>query len=158
LISYFESNASLLEKTTKTKLRNTVVSQLNKFLVNKSFMNETQIKLNRLCRSTSEFCKKNRDILFTKADKGNVTVALDSSQYIDKVNSLLKDPNTYSIVSKNPVKKIEASLNYLLNRWLNLDYICKRTFLRLRSSDCPLPKAYALPKIHKKDIPFRIIV
>jgi len=24
--------------------------------------------------------------------------------------------------------------------------------------DCPLPKAYALPKIHKKEIPFRIIV
>jgi len=152
-IKDFESNVPRVNNTEKVRLRNTVVSQLNKFVDNKSFKNEIQAKLNRLCKSTIDFCNNNQDILFTKADKGNVTVALDRSQYNEKVNNLLKDPTTYSIESKNPVKKIESNLNNLLNRWLNHDYISKKTYLSLRSSDCPLPKAYALPKIHKKRDP-----
>jgi hypothetical protein len=46
---------------------------------------------------------------------------------------------------------------HISKKYLSLSYF-KKTYLSLRSSDCPLPKAYALPKIHKKDIPFRIIV
>jgi len=37
-------------------------------------------------------------------------------------------------------------------------FINNGTFYRLKSNDCLLPRAYGLAKIHKKDIPLRIIV
>jgi len=33
-------------------------------------------------------------LIFTKADKGNITVALDKACYIKKMKDLLNDPNT----------------------------------------------------------------
>jgi len=38
------------------------------------------------------------------------------------------------------------------------EYISKQQFYKLRSSDSILPKAYRLLKVHKNNIPFRIIV
>jgi len=32
-----------------------------------------------------QFCHKNQNIIFTKADKGNITVALDKQFYIKKL-------------------------------------------------------------------------
>jgi len=39
------------------------------------------------------------NIIFTKADKGNITVALDRTHYINSVNEMLKD-STYEIIQK----------------------------------------------------------
>jgi len=73
---------------------------------------------------------------------------LDKQYYIEKINSILKDVTTYSTIKKNPVKNIETNLNNIFKRWLSQSYISKHEFLLLRSSDCPLPKAYDLLKIH----------
>jgi len=56
------------------------------------------------------------------------------------------------------MKNIEKNLNDILKKWFKNNYITKQTYFSLFSSDSVLPKAYGLPKIHKKDIPFRIIV
>ncbi len=44
---------------------------------------------------TKKFLKDNNDIFFTRADKGSVTVCLNKNNYIDKMNILLDDINTY---------------------------------------------------------------
>jgi len=62
----------------------------------------------------------------------------------------LNDINTYAIVKKDPSLSIEK-------KWNGEKYIFK-TLLRLRSSNSLLPKTYNLPKIHKKNMPLRIIV
>jgi len=85
-------------------------------------------------------------------------VAIDGIQYLNKIETMLQDHNTYTIIKKNPMKNIEKSLNDMLKKWLQNNYITKQTYFSLFSSDSGLPKAYGLPKIHKKDIPFRIIV
>jgi len=121
-------------------------------------MDWTQGKLLKLHKFTTKFCHDNPNILFTRADKGNVIVAMTKEYYINKVENLLKDSNTYSIIKKNPSLKIERELNNTLKRWLKKDYISKKDYYFLRSSDSLLPKAYGLPKIHKENIPFRIIV
>jgi len=41
---------------------------------------------------------------------------------------------------------------------LQKECIITQEYFNLHASDCPLPKAYGLPKIHKKNIPYRIIV
>jgi len=110
----------------RLKIRNTVVTQLQKFMNNKQQVNNIHMELNKLMQVTKSFCKNNTDILFTKADKGNITVTLDRAHYIDSVNEMLKDPTTYEIIQKNLVKKVELKLNELLKRWLALGFISKQ--------------------------------
>jgi len=66
--------------------------------------------------------------------------------------------DTYTVVNKNPIKSIENSLNNMFKKWLHNDCISKLQYLKLRSSDSNLPKAYGLPKVHKINFPYRIIV
>jgi len=63
---------------------------------------------------TIRFCKNNPNILFTKADKGNVTVAINKEEYMNKMELMLQDKNTYIIILKNPIKSLERKLNDLL--------------------------------------------
>jgi len=74
------------------------------------------------------------------------------------MNKMLADKTTYEKINKNPVKNLELKLSNMLKRWLTLGFITKQKLCSLRGSDCALPKAYGLPKIHKENIPFRIIV
>jgi len=115
-------------------------------------------KLIQLRNTTKHFCYNNRNIIFTRADKGNVTVAIDRVSYINKVEEILNDDNTYTVVKKNPIKSIENNLNNILKEWSQKGYISKQQYFKLRSSDSILPKAYGLPKVHKENTPFRIIV
>ena len=63
------------------------------------------MELSHLNRITSAFFKKNSNIIFTRADKGNVTIALDKLDYIKRVEELLHDESTYTIINENPIKK-----------------------------------------------------
>jgi len=106
---------------------------------------------------TIGFCKNNPNILFTKADKGNITVAINREEYTNKMESMLQDKNTYIIIKKNPMKSLERKLNHLLMNWFQKSFITKQTYFSLFLSDSILPK-YGFPKIHKKNYPYRIIV
>jgi len=46
----------------------------------------------------------------------------------------------------------------MLRVWLKKDFISKQIYYFLHFSDSLLPKAYGLPKIHKTNHPFRIII
>jgi len=52
-----------------------------------------------------------KNILFTREDKGNVTVALNRNFYIGKMVKLLSDTDTYTKIKKNHLKNIEKTLN-----------------------------------------------
>jgi len=67
----------------------------------------------------------------------------------------LSDINIYSILQRNPVNKLLINLKELLKRWLNSKYISIQTHNYI---NLILPRAYGLPKIHKKGFPLRIIV
>jgi len=97
-------------------------------------------------------------ILITRADKGNIMVALDKDYYFNKIRSMLQDINTYTIINKNPIKRISSRLKDMLNRWKQVKYINEITYRSLNCNDGLLPRAYGLPKIHKPDCLFRIIV
>lgn len=109
-------------------------------------------------KKVKSFCADHPDILFTRADKGNVTVAIEKSTYITKINEMLSDSLIYSIIKKNPINNIENSLNNLLKNWSQKDYIHNFTYKSLFSSDGFLPRAYGLPKIHKPGNSYRLIV
>jgi len=157
-IKDFEGMGFRGNNSQKLKIRNTVVTQLHKFMNNEQQMDEVQRELMRLLKKTKSFCKDNSNIIFTKADKGNITVALDRDHYINSINILLQDKSTYETIQKNPVKNVEQRLNNILKRWHSLGFVSKQELCRLKNNDCSLPKAYGLPKVHKVGTPFRIIV
>jgi len=121
------------------------VTQLERFIDRKQYIDNTYIHLNDSLKITVEFCKKNTDIIFTTADKGNKTVTLDRKHYLNSVNEMLKDSTTYELVNKNPIKNLEQKLNNILKRWSLAGFISKQECYILRASDSSLPKAYGLP-------------
>lgn len=96
--------------------------------------------------------------MFTRADKGNITVAVNREDYIGGVELLLNDKNTYLTVKENRVKKIERSLNTMIKNWELKRYISNTTAQRLKSYDSYIPRAYGLRKIHKAGYLYRLIV
>jgi len=51
-----------------------------------------------------------------------------------------------------------SDLRNLLTRWKNSNYISPAKYKALYRSEGILPRAYGLPKIHKPDIPYRLII
>jgi len=64
-------------------------------------------------KTTARFCKENPNIIFTRADKGNVTVAMDREEYNKKMEELLQDKNIYIPVKKSNKKNIK-NLNSII--------------------------------------------
>lgn len=81
-----------------------------------SIMSDLEINLLRRYHETKTFIRDNPDIILTKADKGNITVAVEQDVYVSKVKDILKDTSTYTVVSKNPIKKLERDLISLLKQ------------------------------------------
>ena len=96
--------------------------------------------------------------MFTLADKGNVTVAMDRDAYRDKMTELLEDSDTYVPIKRDPIKKLTSALRSMLTGWKTRGHIKDSEYKALYCSDGSLPRAYGLPKIHKPDCPLRIIV
>jgi len=158
-VKHIENNFSRLQGyNCINNLRNQIfplINNLNKIDIIK---NETEIKLITAKKITSRFIKNNPDILFTRADKGNTVVALDRFEYNLRMEDCLSDTNTYTILQRNPINKLLNNLKELLKRWKNSKYISIQTHNYINASNPILPRAYGLPKIHKKGHPLRIIV
>jgi len=107
--------------------------------------------------NTNKFLKNNKNIMFTRADKGNTTVAMNIDNYKEKMNLLLSDSDTYVMIKKDPTRKI-TDLRTLIKRWRNMDYINDLVYRSLLKTDGLLPRVYGLPKIHKNGHPLKIIV
>jgi len=158
IIKDLENNIKNCHIENQSRIRNMITPQFHKFLHLKPPKNILNEKLLTLYKHTIDFKQKNRDIIFTRADKGNITVALDKNTYIKKMEMLLEDTNTYILIKKDPSISIEKKVNGMIKKWLDNEYITKKEMFQLRSSDSLLPKAYGLPKLHKANVPLRLIV
>lgn len=111
-----------------------------------------------LVRTTKDFLKNNTNLILTRSDKGNVTVALDRDVYIAKIEEILDDTETYKVIARDPTNKLINNLKDILSRWKKSKFISEGTYKSLLCISGSLPRAYGLPKIHKDGVPFRIIV
>jgi len=143
-----------INDTDTTKIRNTIIPFFHRFIHKKTSNNKIENILLSLEKSTTIFCKNNPNIIFTRADKGNVTVASNRDEYIKKIELMLQDNNTYITVEKNPISNLEKNLNIMLKKWLQQGFISPKPTYFSFSSDSILPKAYGLLKVHKKKLPF----
>jgi len=160
-VKHIESNFSRLQDySCINKLRNQIFPIINNLKNKNKNINRNEIdkKLIAANQITRRFLNNNPDTLLTRADKGNTVVALDRKDYIKKMEDCLSDINTYTLLQRNPVNKLLNNLKDLLKRWLNSKYITAQTHKYINSSNPILPRAYGLPKIHKKGHPLRIII
>ena len=102
--------------------------------------------------------KKDNNIVILPADKGKITVVLDSNTYEEKVNALLSDTKTYSKLNKDPTTTYKNRLLKLLKELKEKGSIDQTLYEKLRPSACVVPCIYGLPKVHKNNIPVRPIV
>ena len=91
--------------------------------------------------SAIQALKKDPSIRILKADKGNCTVVLNTSDYLQKMRSLLSDSFTYSKIKSNPVKKLERKMNAMLLKLNRDNEIDSKLYFNLCSTDGILPRS-----------------
>jgi len=68
------------------------------------------------------------------------------------------DTKTYKPIKTNPLPKMNSKLNNLIKGWFDSKAIDEWTYKCLKCTNGNLPRCYGLPKIHKRDVPLRIVV
>jgi len=79
--------------------------------------------------------KNNRNIIFTKADKGNITVALNKVKYISEIMTMLNETETYITIIKNPINTLTRRTRELLVHWKKKEFITEQTYKKLLCTD-----------------------
>ena len=109
--------------------------------------------LNRTERAALQSLKLNTDLTILTADKGNATVIINTTDYTQKMTSLLLDPS-YRILTKDPTESTERKTTNLIKKCTLPEELCKK----LSTTGSRPPRLYGLPKIHKEGVPLRPIV
>jgi len=160
LIKNIENNIIKLYPDTQIEIRNKTIPTLHN-LKSPLKLDHTEQKILKLLNITNTFIKNNPNIIYTKTDKGNITVALNKTDYVNKIEDMLSDKSTLQIhaqIDKDPIKKLTGEIRDFLMRWKTKDYISNATYNSIYCSDDNLPRAYGLPKIHKPGCTFRLII
>lgn len=110
---------------------------------------------------TQKFMKENKDLIITRADKGNKTVILTEVMYKQKMEELLSDNSTYTLLNQKKIP-LETTMkhknNTLISYLFEKKYInnSQKSQLTMRHS---IPsRIYGLIKTHKPTHPLRPVV
>ena len=99
--------------------------------------------------------KKDNNLHITKADKTNALVVLNKQDYIDKIDLLLNDVNTYEPLISNPCERVLSHFNKKVKSILKNNQDLMKRFLTISPS---MPYLYGLVKTHKPNNPIRPII
>ena len=102
--------------------------------------------------------KSNPMVMVLPADKGRATVVLDKAEYEEKVLHMLSDEKTYQKLKKDPTTSYKGKLVSILSRLKDEGKLSDDLYIQLYPTSEKIPQLYCLPKVHKKDVPFRPIV
>ena len=118
LLKYIESNIYKLPIDEPISISNHSFPVLNSLASCSLYCTEINRSLSQLAKDTRVFLRDMNDrIIFTRADKGNMTVALNSQMYISRVNEMLQDVDTYEVVERDPTRRMITGLRTLLVSW-----------------------------------------
>lgn len=124
-------------------------------LVNYNEIDKTILKIHS---DVISFLKQHKDIVIVKADKGGATVAMTKTEYQRKILEILSDTSTFVPVNSDPRLSLENKSVALIKRLRECNAIDESTQKRMTRHNTHIPRIYALPKIHKADVPLRHIV
>ena len=81
-------------------------------------------------------------------------VIMGKQEYINKVNTLLQDTNTYKVLNKDPTTSLKNKLITTLRSIKQTGALSINKYKQLYPTTRVPPKLYGLPKIHKVGIPW----
>lgn len=159
LISDFESIVqSDILPTEREEIRARGVNVIHNFLNRKVKKDFDQIILNERLGETRHFLKENLDVIIVRSDKGNVTVAMNKSDYRSKMNGMLEDTSTYEPIRSDLTNRLQADNNDIIKHLYNMGQMEQYDAMRCTVHNAVAPKIYGLPKVHKIGHPLRPVV
>ena len=105
-------------------------------------------------RAALKTLRQDKNIVVLATDNGNAMVVMDSTEYEEKVTSVLGDP-IYKRVKRDPTAATERKVLKEVRELERKELITKNLGMRLQPSASIPPKLYGLPKIHKADVPMQ---
>lgn len=154
IIANVESSIKNLDNDEiKLKIRKTVTELISNHNRNNKFKN-----IDKTIENLVNFQKNHKNLLFVNADKGNIMVAANRNDYNHTIENILKNNNLYKNIKTNLVPTVENKCNDIVSRWENKGYINESVAYRLKTHSSCVAKAYALPKVHKPSLNWRLIV
>ena len=93
--------------------------------------------------------RANTDIMLVPADKGNMTVIMNTTDYKRKIEHHLDDPDTYTALDYDPSNEIRKKVNSYLKKLYDMKLLVKEEYLHLFANSSTTPLFYCLVKIHK---------
>ena len=109
--------------------------------------------------NTKQFIKNHKILRITKADKGNATVVIEKTVYLDKMNTLLQDERYYNKLKGDPLLSLEKESANYIKQLNSKNFMGDDTKIQHKiAQKCNTSKAYGLIKIHKQGFPVRPII
>ena len=94
------------------------------------------------------------DVVISRSDKDGKIVIMDKDFYLNKINQLLSDTNTYDKLTKNPLQNVPTEF-FRKVRSIGKDKKSIELLEKFKVINPKLPYFYGLPKTHKDNLPFR---
>ncbi|XP_075162978.1 uncharacterized protein LOC142235598 [Haematobia irritans] len=124
---------------------------------NKQQLTEREKYYLRTVEHTQRFLNHNKNLIILEADKGNVTVGMEKSDYDMKMEKIVNDIMTYRKLKSDPTNRLQRVNNELVDELFKYNIIDESEKRRMKTEIAIAPRIYGLPKIHKQDYPLRPI-
>ena len=103
--------------------------------------------------------KKNKDVIISRADKGDTTVIMNMSQLVELAHKHLSDSSTYQLLTYDPTPEVVLRFNHYIQECKKRGVISKEVFDKLcLPGDTSTQTIYFLPKLHKNPLALRPII
>lgn len=153
---------SMKDKVTKTNLNDLKVAYHN---YSKRLQNLLKTPVAKHNSAIIKSLKSNSDIRIVPFDKGNGIAILDTNDYINKLETIVKDKTKFTPImySENnflldhPVVKQQNKIKYFLNKYVK-PHVDPNTLKFITPTGSNSGKMYGSAKVHKQGNPLRPIV
>lgn len=122
----------------------------------KNKINRKQLVLHNAYLKTKQFLKDNNNIVFTAADKGNITIAMDRTKYTNLITQHFNNKTKYRKLTFDPTNKLQTKNNNIVRKLYEQKSISKSSEKQLLTFTAQAPRPKAKHKIHKPGL--RIII
>lgn len=141
---------SINDQTLHNTIRGKAATIISKHLhTNNSYKTPTHLILHKAYNNTMKFLKNNLNLTITSADKGNVSIAMDTLDYNNILRRYFDDDTKYRKITTDPTKMMQLKNNSFTRVLLANQWIDKRTKWKLLTFTAQAPRPRATPKIHK---------
>ena len=109
-------NSHELPSDIKTNIRCSVIEETKSAFTRTEHISKEDRLFFKKLGLIKKFCN-DKNILFTHADKGSSTVAMNVIDYENKMLLLLADESNYKVLESNPLKKLQNETKIFLQSW-----------------------------------------